>query len=84
MDIKDWINNWFENNSDLNLEEIIKFQDEDYFAKGWIDSFKFIRMVTEIEEKFKINFSNDEFQDKKFSTINGLSEIIEARIEKKL
>ena len=84
MPVKEWLINWFEKNSDLNLDEIVKNLSEDYLAKGWIDSFKFVSFITDIEDEFKITFSNEEFQSRSFSTINGLKEIIEARIEKEL
>jgi acyl carrier protein len=84
LKVKEWIIKWFEKNSDLKLDEINKFQHDDYLAKSWIDSFKFIRMITEIEEKYKITFSNKEFQEKKFATIDGLSKIIESRIKNEI
>jgi len=56
---------------------------ENYFENGWIDSLKFIELITQIEEKFGIRFSNDEFLDRKFSTIEGLTKIIERKNEKK-
>lgn len=84
MNIKDWLIDWFEKNSELSKDEIIKNLNEDYLAKAWIDSFKFVSFVTEIEHNFKVTFSNEEFQNRSFSTINGLVKIIEERIEKKL
>lgn len=84
MNVKEWLTNWFEKNSDLTKEEIEKNVSEDYLAKGWIDSFKFVSFITEIEEEFKITFSTDEFQNRGFATLDGLTIIIEARIEKEL
>lgn len=84
MNIKEWLINWFEKNSDLTKEEIENNVSDDYLAKGWMDSFKFVSFVTEIEEEFKITFSTDEFQNRAFATLEGLSKIIEARIEKEL
>ena len=84
MNTKEWLLRWFETNSDLSREEIEKNLQEDYLAKGWIDSFKFVTFVTEIEDEFKITFSTDEFQDRSFATLDGLTKIIEARIEKEL
>ncbi len=79
MDVKEWLINWFEKNSDLNTEEIMRDLNEDYLAKGWIDSFQFITLVTKIEEDFRIRFSNDEFQNKEFATISGLTKIVESK-----
>lgn len=51
---------------------------DNYFDAG-LDSFSFITLVNTIEEKYQISFTNNEFQDRKFSTIHGLAEIIERR-----
>ncbi len=84
MNVKEWLINWFKINSDLTKEEIENNTNDDYLAKGWIDSFKFVSFITEIEEEFKITFSTDEFQNRLFATLEGLDKIIEARIEKEL
>jgi len=82
MNVKEWLIDWFEKNSDLSKEDIEKNVSDDYLAKSWIDSFKFVSFVTEIEEEFKITFSTNEFQNRAFATLEGLNTIIEARIEK--
>lgn len=80
MDIKKWLISWFEKNSGLEPGEIEKNTDVNYFEKGWIDSFKFISFINDIENEFKIKFSNEEFQNRNFSTINGLADIIRGKI----
>ncbi len=72
-----WILNWFQDNTNVLENEINKNRDENYFMKGWIDSLKFISFISDIETQFKINFSNDEFQDRKFAKINGIIQILE-------
>jgi acyl carrier protein len=83
MEVKKWLSEWFERNSDLKPIDIEKKFDNNYLDKGWIDSFKFVSLITDIEEEFKITFSTDEFQSEKFLTAIGLQEIIEGQIEKK-
>ena len=56
--------------------EISKKLGENYFENGWLDSLKFIELINDVEQEFEILFSNDEFQNRKFATINGLKEII--------
>ena len=83
MESKIWLIRWFEKNSlsnDINVKDSVN---QNYFENGWIDSLKFIDLVTQIEEEFSIRFSNDEFQDRKFSTIEGLARIIEGKNDKK-
>ena len=81
MDTKSWLFVWFEKNTSAKNEEISNNSDKNYFNNGWLDSLKFIELINDIEEKFQISFSNDEFQNRKFATINGLMEIIEEKNE---
>ncbi len=83
MDIKKWIIDWFSENTTIDSQEIIKNTNENYFAKKWINSLKFIILISAIEENYQITFSNDEFQDRKFATIDGLEEIITAKLNAK-
>ena len=83
MEPKIWLINWFEKNSlatEINMKNGLE---ENYFENGWVDSLKFMELITQIEEKFGIRFSNDEFLDRKFSTIEGLTKIIERKNGKK-
>lgn len=84
MNIKNWINDWFIQNTNIQKNEIEKNIQQDYFIKGWIDSLKFILLISDMEEHFQINFSNDEFQNREFSTIDGLAKIIEDKINGKI
>ena len=83
MESKLWLIRWFEKNSLSNEINVKDSVNQNYFENGWIDSLKFIDLVTQIEEEFSIRFSNDEFQDRKFSTIEGLARIIEGKNDKK-
>ena len=84
MDIEKWIIDWFEQNTGIEKDEIIKNLEENYLELGWIDSLKFISFITDIEEKFKIRFSNDSFQDRNFSTVKGLSKIVREYVDGKI
>ncbi len=79
-----WILKWFQDNANVLENEINKDRDENYFMKGWIDSLKFISFISDIENKFNISFSNDEFQDRKFATINGIIQILEDKINESI
>ena len=76
MDVENWLFDWFEKNTSAKKDEISKNLDENYFDNGWLDSLKFIELINDVEQEFEILFSNDEFQNRKFATINGLREII--------
>lgn len=75
-----WLINWFVENSDFSKEVIENNLDSNYFEQGWIDSFSFINFISDMEEKFDISFSNDEFQNREFATVNGLAKIIEGKV----
>ena len=81
--IEKWIIQWFQKNSNIDDKEILDYKDENYFSNGWIDSLKFISFITDIENEFEVNFLNDEFQNRKFATINGIIEIIKERVNGK-
>ena len=76
--------NWFQENTNVLQHEINENRDENYFIKGWIDSLKFISFISDIENQFKISFLNNEFQDRKFSTINGIIKILEVKINESI
>lgn len=78
--VKTWIIEWFEKNSNISAEEIKNKTSESYFENKWLDSYSFINFISDMEEKFNIQFSNDEFQNREFATIDGLTKIIESKI----
>jgi acyl carrier protein len=78
-----WLIKWFVSNSNTSEEEIKKNLMNNYFENGWIDSFKFIKFIADIEDFFKVTFSNDEFQNRNFATIYGLTKIIKSKIKKR-
>ena len=82
-EVKSWVINWFTNNADVRKQEIETGLASNYLENGWIDSFKFIKFIADIEEHFGITFSNDEFQNRNFATIDGLVRIIISRMDEK-
>ncbi|MBR3468898.1 MAG: hypothetical protein IKH28_04305 [Lachnospiraceae bacterium] len=75
--IMDWLIEWFAENSGQDEDLVRDCVDDNYFEKGFIDSFAFISLLGDIEDEFGIEFSNDQFEDRSFSTISGLASIIE-------
>ena len=81
MKVENWIIEWFDENTIATKKELENDITHNYFDNGWIDSLQFISFITELENNFKISFSNEEFQNKKFATIQGLTKIIEGKID---
>jgi acyl carrier protein len=50
----------------------------DYFEAGWLTSMEVVEFVTEIEQTFRMQFSESDLQDPRFVTIAGLTELIVA------
>ena len=83
MDTKDWLIAWFQKNGSTGKEDAREHTADNYFGKGWIDSFAFIAFISDMEDHFKVQFDNAEFQDREFSTIDGLATIIEKKLHAK-
>lgn len=81
MNTKEWLLEWFAEKTGMTQDVLILKKDDNYFDNGLIDSFSFISLISEIENTFQINFSNDEFLNRKFGTISGLSQIIDTKIQ---
>lgn len=72
MTIVDKLVSWFEEQSgksEINTER-------NYFEQELIDSFDVIMLMEYCESEFSVVFSESQFEDRRFSTINGLAEII--------
>ena len=71
-EIKIWLVQWFSNKSAISSEKVMEMSQDNYFESGLVDSFVFITMLSDIEEKYGVSFSNDDFLDRSFATIDGL------------
>ncbi len=80
MNIEQWVINWFAENADVEKDELINNIESNYFHEGWIDSFKFMSLIEDIEDKFDIAFDNEEFQNRNFAVLKGLIEIISSKL----
>ncbi len=70
-----WLSDWFvsrkkfkgDSTQQLNLN---------YFEAGLLTSLEVIEFVSEIEDRFGVQFSEQDFHDPRFVTIAGLSALI--------
>ena len=53
-----------------------------YIEEGFIDSLNFIKFIFEIEDRYKIQFSQKELSSRNLKKINSLSQIINKKINK--
>jgi acyl carrier protein len=80
MDIQSWLVNWFAENAFIDREVIANNLNSNYFETGWIDSMKFITLLSDIEAEFNCEFMGDDFDNRAFSTLAGLVKIIRAKL----
>ena len=74
---RNWLIQWFVDNANGDEKTLRENMAENYFDKGFIDSFTFISLIAEIEENFQIEFDNEQFADRSFATVAGLAQMIE-------
>ena len=78
-----WLKQWFINQGNLS-DFPDNSENRNYFEMGLIDSFSVIELIESIETEFQIKFDQNHFQDRRFSTIKGLAEIINEIKQEKL
>jgi acyl carrier protein len=71
-----WLNAWFAGKGRTAPQNATSSADIDYFEAGWLTSMEVVEFVTQIEEHFGMQFSEDDLQDARFVTIGGLAELI--------
>ena len=55
--------------------------DLDYLTKGYVDSLNFLKLIIEIQNKYKIEFKSSDFKNRSYRTTKGLSKIIFKKIK---
>jgi len=74
--VQDWLTNWFVARAKISRSAAENVCDTDYFEAGWLTSMEVVEFVTEIEQRFGMQFSDHDLQDPRFVTIAGLAELI--------
>jgi acyl carrier protein len=77
-EVRTWLQSWFVSRSKTGKQSQ-PLLDVDYFQAGWLTSMEVVEFVTEIEDRFSIQFSDIDLQDPRFVTIAGLAELIVER-----
>ena len=76
--IKEWLTKTLLDRSANNVKSIGGH--DNFIESGVVDSFGVIILVEEIEKEYGFRFEDKDFQDRRFSTINGLAEIIHGKL----
>lgn len=75
-DLGTWLVAWFTQRGPLPVDDAKTLQGLNYFEAGLIDSMGVIELIGDIEVNFGIQFNARHFQERRFATIGGLTEII--------
>jgi len=73
-----WLCHWFVTRRKFK-GDAAQLPDINYFDAGLLTSLEVIEFVSEIEDRFGVQFSEQDFQDSRFVTVAGLSELIADR-----
>ncbi len=75
-DIESWLLAWFEKRRALGNKSGQDPAAVNFFEAGWVDSLQVIELIGDVEKQFKIRFKADHFQDRRFSSIQGLGQMV--------
>lgn len=75
QEVVQWLARWFSDRKKYRGDSS-KLETLNYFEAGLLTSLEVIEFVTQIEERFSVRFSEEDFQDSRFTTISGLSELV--------
>ena len=70
-----WLLEWFKQRAPF----VTLRHDENYFNLGVIDSLGVIELIEDMEKTFSVRFTQDDFMDRRFQSVYGLSEILLAK-----
>lgn len=73
----EWLLEWFKRRDSWPGHSPARPGEANYFEAGWIDSLGVIELIAEVEEHFGISFAAGHFQDRRFTVVDGLGEIID-------
>lgn len=76
---QNYILNWLETERSLQIKDREAFSKQNYLEQGDLDSFGFVQLIAEVEEHFKITFTEEDFDQEKIMTIAGLVEVIKEK-----
>ena len=62
-------------------KKVLKNKDLNLIDSGFLDSMGIVELLTEIEDRFNIEISLEEFAIEKFDTINKIKKYIEEKLK---
>jgi D-alanine--poly(phosphoribitol) ligase subunit 2 len=71
-DYVSWLQAWFRQRA----PHVQLAPEDNYFTAGAIDSLGVIELVEDLEKTFAVRFTQDDFQDRRFSSVAGLADLL--------
>ncbi|MBT7308643.1 MAG: acyl carrier protein [Gammaproteobacteria bacterium] len=53
--------------------------EQNFVTSGWLDSFALLSFITDVEERFDIQFTADELSNSQIQTVAGLCELVTSK-----
>lgn len=79
MEVKEYVLNLLQKKYSFDAE--IDLENFNYVESGFVDSIGIIKFVVELEDKFLIEFTDEEMTSPEFRTVNGLINLIERKVQ---
>ncbi|MBI5208748.1 MAG: acyl carrier protein [Elusimicrobia bacterium] len=70
MEARTWLREWFGRRGPVPEPRA------DYFETGALDSLAVVELVADIEKSFRVRFEDKHYQERRFSTLDGLADLI--------
>ena len=71
-DCRTWLFDWFRQRA----PHVVLAPDDNFFNAGAIDSFGVIELIEDMEQTYAVRFTQDDFQDRRFSSVAGLTALL--------
>lgn len=75
-DTRAWLVEWFGKRGPIPGADLDAKLAADYFEAGLLDSIGVVDLVSQLEARFEVRFTDRHFQEPRFSTIGGLADIV--------
>lgn len=70
MSVQEWLKDWFMRKGSVPEGRT------NYFEAGLLDSLAVVQLVADIEKAFSVRFEDQHYRQARFSTLEGLGELI--------
>lgn len=79
MDIKGYVLSILQKK--YSLDQSVDLESFNYVESGYVDSLGLLQFIVELEDKFSIEFTDDEMTSPEFHTVGGIVKIIEDKVK---